>query len=248
MNATPSAPSSNPHFQRVHEILAAWEAAPRSRPAIANIFECHIFCSPLDPDEATREAFARSCEEAGLKPLCLGLDYQDRGVVDVLQSTKYYECADPAEPLRHMLRDAAALEASGFEVTRLKLEAMADNPGVPRRDEDAEALPGDTYFEFHIKVGGREVSAANDALLMDLGRELTEELGVKVPFSCNNMKGKDQRFLNLRTYGLGSQAADRLVDEVVRRAEAKGFQVSKVIREFIVFDTNKELDRGWLEF
>jgi len=71
---------------------------------------------------------------------------------------------------------------------------------------------------------------------------------VKVPFSCNNMREKNQRFLNVRTYRLGYEDSAAVVQRVVDAALRQGFTVSKVIREFIVFDTNKGLDQGWLEF
>ena len=55
-------------------------------------------------------------------------------------------------------------------------------------------------------------------------------------------------FLNARTYGLGYASSAAVVQRVLDAMTGQGFAASKVIREFIVFDTNKELDRGWLEF
>ena len=235
----------NPHFAATRETLARWEADPSLEPKVEHTFECHIFCAPLGPDEADKERFADACEAVGLKGLCLGLDFEGKGVVDVLQSTKYYTCPDVRTPVAMMLEDARRLDAH-FEVVRLKLEAVAADPGVPQTDAEAEAMPGDTYFEYHIKVRG-EPSAENDAILKALGRELSEALGIKIPFSCNNLRGKNQRFLNARTYGLGYARSTEVVQRIVDAVEARGFEVSKVIREFVVFDTNKGLDSGWLE-
>ena len=102
------------------------------------------------------------------------------------------------------------------------------------------------YFEFHVKLRA-EPTPENDERLKALARELTEELGVKVPFSCNNLGTKFQRFLNARTYGLGLEASRELVARIVAAAADRGFETAKVIEELIVFDTNKALDRGWLE-
>lgn len=236
----------NSHFARAEEALRLWEESPTSSPQVSGLFECHIFCSPLDPSDEIKERFVSSCQGADIKALCLGLDYQGKGVINVLQSTKYYECDDAKTPVSLMLRDAQKL-AESFEVIRLKLEAMAWNPGVPVTDEDSRALPEGHYFEFHIKIDA-PVSRENDEILKSLAAELTKELGVKIPFSCNNMGNKNQRFLNVRTYNMGSASSERLVNQVSDSLAKRGFLVGKIIKEFIVFDTNKELDRGWLEF
>ncbi len=240
----------NAHFERAREVLARWTRAPESRPAVSEIFESHIFCAPLNPDAEQKAGFAEACQALGIKALCLGLDYADPGVVDVLQSTRYFTAPSPQSPVEQMLGHAEALQAR-FEVIRLKLEAMATDPGVPQTEEAMAAMNAatgyDHYFEYHVKLGG-EVSPDNDARLKGLAAELTGELGVKVPFSCNNMGSKNQRFLNCRTYGLGAPASRAVADRVAAACQARGYEVSKIIAEFIVFDTNRDLDRGWLEF
>jgi hypothetical protein len=237
---------TNLHFARAREALDSWSRGAAQPPRVAGLFEAHIFCTPLDPSHEEKERFVSACDQVGVKALCLGLDYEGRGVVSVLQSTRYHEGAGVAGPVALMLRDAEAL-ARHFEVVRLKLEAVYTNEGVPQTDEQARQVPDDTYFEYHLKVDA-PVSAENDERLKGLARDLTRQLNVKTPFSCNNMREKNQRFLNARTYGLGygssSAVAERVADAIAR----EGFTVSKVIREFIVFDTNKDLDRGWLEF
>jgi hypothetical protein len=237
---------SNPHLTLAREALQRWENSPSTAPGISGLFECHIFCSPLNPSDEIKARFVSSCEGAEIKALCLGLDYEGQGVINVLQSTKYYEQEDSQTPVALMLRDAEKLSTT-FEVIRLKLEAMAWNPGVPVTDEEARALPEGHYFEFHLKLDA-PVSPENDEILKRLAAELTKELGVKIPFSCNNMGNKNQRFLNVRTYHMGSASSEKLIAQVSESLSQKGFPVAKVIKEFIVFDTNKELDRGWLEF
>lgn len=240
----------NVHLEAARAALAAWQCGEATPAPISHVFESHIFCEPLDPDAATKQRFVEACDRVGVKALCLGLDYRDRGVVRVLQTSKYTEGESPVEPVEAMLRDAEAL-AEAFSVVRLKLEAMASDPGVPRRDDEVQGLVETTgfdhYFEFHLKFGG-PVTCEGDERLKALARSLTDELGIKIPFSCNDMGSKNQRFLNVRTYGVGMEAAQRVVDRVVEAAAAQGFATEKRIEEFIVFDTNKELDRGWLEF
>jgi len=238
--------ASNQHFTRTQEALNAWAQDSSLVPGVTGLFEGHIFCTPLDPSHEEKERFVSVCEKLGIKPLCLGLDYAGKGVISVLQTTKYTDSTDVPDAVDRMLHDAEALSRE-FEVVRLKLEAMASNRGVPQTDSQAEQVPGDTYFEYHVKVEA-PVTPENDERLKQLARELTHALNVKVPFSCNNMRDKTQRFLNPRTYRLGYESSAAIVQRVVDATLQQGFSVSKVIREFIVFDTNKDLDRGWLEF
>jgi hypothetical protein len=239
-------PDTNRHFTQTRNALLAWRDNSRLAPGVSGLFEGHVFCTPLDPSHEEKERFVAVCEQIGIKPLCLGLDYVGKGVVSVLQTTRYHETADVPASVEFMLHEAEALQEH-FEVVRLKLEAMAENRGVPQTDREAEQVPGDTYFEYHIKVDG-PVSPENDERLKVLARDLTDELGVKVPFSCNNMRDKTQRYLNLRTYRIGYASSAAVVQRAVEAIARHGFTPAKVIREFIVYDTNKDLDRGWLEF
>jgi len=238
-------PDVNPHFTATLDTLARWESDPASEPKVEDLFECHIFCVPLDPSDADKERFADACEAVGLRGLCLGLNYDGKGVVDVLQSTKYVTCPDVHTAVALMLADARRLNEH-FEVVRLKLEAMASNPGIPRTDEDAAQMPPGLYFEHHIKLNA-PVTPESDDRLKALGRELTTELGIRVPFSCNNLRGKNQRFLNARTYAMGAERSATVVERIIEAVQARGFSVTKVIEEYVVFDTNKALDGGWLE-
>jgi hypothetical protein len=240
------ATSKNSHFTHATQTLEAWSQTPSLCPAISGTFECHIFCAPLHPDPESKARFVDACQKVGIKALCLGLDYEGQGVINVLQSTKYYELDNAKAAVELLLQDGLAL-SEYFEVIRLKLEAMAWNPGVPVTNEQSKSLPESHYFEYHLKLDA-PVSTENDQLLKQLARQLTQELGVRVPFSCNNMGEKNQRFLNARTYGMGASASAAVVAQITEALTHKGFTVQKVIQEFIVFDTNKELDRGWLEF
>jgi hypothetical protein len=243
---------ANVHYAATRSALEAWTADPAREPPVAGKFECHVFCAPLNPDPDAKQRFVEACQAADLKPLCLGLDFEGQGVVDVLQTTRYYDCPRVSDAVRLLLRDGEALgQALGPDaVIRLKLEAMANAEGVPQTAAEMQALSAssgwDHYFEFHIKFANPP-TPEGDARLMELARELTEELEAVVPFSCNNLADKRQRFLNARTYGLGLVESRVVVERIVAAATERGFKTHKVIEELIVFDTNKGLDRGWLE-
>lgn len=241
----------NAHCEAARAALARWAAQPEAEPPVAGRFEGHLFCLPLDPSEAVKARFVAACEQIGARALCVGLDFEEQGLVRVLLTSKYYEHDDVRGPVAGLLADAEVLDGS-LEVARIKLEALAAQPGIPRSSAAARAMQQrtgfDHYFEFHVRLAG-EATPERDAELRALAADLTGELGVKVPFSCNDMGAKTQRFLNARTYGLGLDESQRqVIDRITAAVTARGYTIQKVIGEYGVFDTNKDLDRGWLEF
>ena len=74
-----------------------------------------------------------------------------RGVSPSQPMTASYHRGTLEEVLPEVEALHARLWEGGFPVVRVKLEAVAANPGVPVTDEEAAALP-DGYFEFHAKL------------------------------------------------------------------------------------------------
>ena len=207
---------------------------------------------PLDPDAATAAAFTAACRGDGeaphMKGLLLELDYEGRGFVGVLQSSRYVRgTLDEARQAAET--DARMLRANGFEVVRRKVEAVSTNDGVPRTAEDAKRSPEDRYFEFHVLIDGKGGPISNDDVqsLRTIARGMSARLGVPVPLSYNALKPA-QRFLNLRARGVGLETAMVGVRELLEHVEATGvLHVVKVIAEYICSDDNRALDNGWLE-
>lgn len=236
----------NPHIHEASEQVFAWSQNPKMMPAISDTFECHIFVAPLNPNEELQIKFAQICKENGMRALNIGLNFEKTGLATVLQSTKYYKVPNPMIAVEKMIEDAKKL-AEHFDVVRLKLESLATNEGVPQTDEEAKNIPGDTYFEYHIKIKDAPASEESDNTLKNLSYQLMEDLQIRVPFSCNNLKDF-QRFLNARTYDMGFQNSFEKVKKIKASIESKGYEIERIISEFIVYDTNKKLDTGWLEY
>ena len=208
--------------------------------------------TPLDPEPAVAQAFSAACRGEGeaprMKGLLLNLDYEGRGFVGVLQSSRYVR--GTLDEARHAAdEDARILADRGFEVVRRKVEAVATNEGVPQTAEDATRSPADRYFEFHLLVDGKRGPISNEdvASLRGIARDMSARLGVPVPLSYNALKPA-QRFLNLRARAVG--LADAMVhvhalEEQINETGALG--VVKVIAEYICADDNRALDEGWLE-
>lgn len=217
---------------------------------VEGTFELHVFVAPLDPPPEVIEAFTAACRSASVptKALHLRLDYVHRGFVGVLQSSRYVT-GDVEHAIRSIHEDAEMLRAAGLEVIREKVEALAANEGVPKCATDAERSPRDRYFEFHLLIDGDDHALSEDDMvsLRGLSREFSERLRAPVPLSYNTMK-PSQRFLNMRARGVGLDAATAPVRELERAiAERGGLKVTKLISEYICFDTNRDVDNGWTE-
>jgi hypothetical protein len=238
--------NTNPHIQAAQETIASWKKNPELMPTISDIFESHLFVGPINPSPEQQQEFIRICKSLGLRALNLALNFEESGLNTVLQSSKYYKVSSPLLALEQMVQDAEKLNEH-FEVVRIKLESLADNDGVPQTDAEACNIPGDTYFEYHLKLKDKDITAEDDEKLKSLSKKLCEELNIRVPFSCNNLPDH-QRFLNARTYKLGFKNSYSLVEKVINAIKENGFTLDRIVSEFITYDTNKALDRGWLEF
>ena len=213
-------------------------------------FELHVFVEPLNPPPEAVDAFRAACAAAPepMKALLLNLDYVGKGFVGVLQSSRYVD-GDIAGARAAVRRDADVLRAAGLTVIREKVEALSVNDGVPRDESDARRSPADRYFEFHVLVDGRTGPISEDDMrsLRGLSQQFTAKLSCPVPLSYNAMK-PSQRFLNLRSRGVGLDQAMQPVDELRHAIEQGGtLDVKKVIAEYICFDSNRAVDNGWLE-
>ncbi|HEU4406075.1 MAG TPA: hypothetical protein VFS43_12475 [Polyangiaceae bacterium] len=235
-----------------HNVAAMPEANAAAAPeeTVTGTFELHVFVAPLDPPDGAVERFGAACRSAPapMKALLLRLDYVDRGFVGVLQSSRYVT-GDVASARAAARADAEALRAAGLEVVREKVEAVAQNPGVPQTGAEGRRSPADRYFEFHLLIDGRR-GPLSEGDMRELGRlsaEFSRRLGTPVPLSYNALKPA-QRFLNLRARGVGLDEAQRAVAELRAAVEAGAeLDVKKVIAEYICFDSNRAVDDGWLE-
>ena len=100
---------------------------------------------------------------------------------------------------------ATRLRAAGFDVTRVKLEAVVTNEGVPDTEEEVQRFPAGNYFEFHVKTTLPAVGADLEAL-----RARCERHGAHLSRNARKVRedGASERFVTLRVKGLGRLNAD----------------------------------------
>lgn len=200
-------------------------------------FEAHITVSARSEEDLRR--FRAFCDAAAVKCIFIELG---RGAEPFQPMTASYHHGTLRQAREEVQAMARALAADGFDVTRLKLEALGKNRDIPEDDATAKAQPAN-YFEFHVKAllprGGTDVEAL---------RARCERHGAHL--SRNTWKvredGASERFVTLRVYGLGRANADARFTALLEDLAGTGLTLTQRLREWTVYDSNHGLDRGWL--
>jgi hypothetical protein len=150
----------------------------------------------------------------------------DTGVHPSQPMLSWRQVASIATALKRAAELALALQRQGMKLLRLKIE------GKPEANSDA------LYFEAHFKV---ELDDGKESELQPLAREL----GVHLSRSAfARSAGKQQRFLTARQCTLAGALAS--FERVESTLISRGWRVLSVDREAVLYDSNLELDEGWL--
>jgi hypothetical protein len=201
-------------------------------------FEAHVTVQA--DDHAGRARFRALCAELGVKCVLIELP---QGQTRSQPMTSSYHRGELPAVAKEVAGIARRLREQGFTVSRLKLEALVSNPGVPATDEEARAWPAGNYFEFHVKVAlppGADLEAL---------RELCRQCGAHL--SRNALKqdgdGPAHRFVTQRVYGVGRERANAAFEGLLGRLSAAGYALSNKLREYTLYDSNVAVDAGWIE-
>jgi hypothetical protein len=137
---------------------------------------------------------------------------------------------------------AAEAARDDFTRVRLKIEAAPTNEEVPADDAEAAAHDARNYFEHHVKLL-RPSDAPRQLLL-----EACEIYGAHLSRNAFRQPapGKEERFVTLRSYGVGRACSDRRLRQLLAALAELGEHVIEHESEYCVFDSNLELDAGWL--
>ncbi len=134
------------------------------------------------------------------------------------------------------------LTSAGFAVSRIKVEAAPWNDGVPRTSAETASQSDDQYFEHHIKL--LLLAHANVSALVALAQ------GHAAHLSRNSRRIRDdglhERFITQRCQGVGRVESRARLDALLDQIHSAGHQILEVEEEYVVYDTNLELDAGWI--
>ena len=178
--------------------------------------------------------------ERGLKCLHIVLD---RGLQASQPMLSRRQRGTLAAELTSVNQIRQQLEAAGFHVSRIKIEAAPENIGVPRSDAEAAQQPKERYFEHHVKLLLKE-----GVSLSALGA-LAE--GHSAHLSRNALHeragGRQERFVTQRSWRVGRATAQVRLAALVAALEAQQYEIAAIEEEYVVYDSNLTVDAGWIK-
>lgn len=198
-------------------------------------FEIHLTVDAAQA-AAGADVLSRFAESEGMQVLHIELP---RGAVMAQPMLSWRRDGDLAGCLDQIDDVERVLAGHGIRVVRKKVEAAPSNAGVPQA---GDACPPGTYFESHLKL-----LLGNDD---DVGvvTELAIAHGAHVSRNARRTRddGCQERFVTLR----GTEGG---LPEMKMRSQALCAALAPAVRsvldteiEFVVHDSNRGLDAGWL--
>ncbi|MUH01139.1 hypothetical protein F7734_56295 [Scytonema sp. UIC 10036] len=201
-------------------------------------FEAHITIRA--ESLATLQRFQQICQQLNVKCVLIELP---NGVTRSQPMTASYHRGTLAQVWTEVHNLAQRICLAGFHVTRIKIEAMLYNQDIPVTDSEVLRHPVTNYFEFHIKA---LLSKETD---LEALRHHCAEFGAHLSVNAFKLNPNGQhhhRFITLRVYGLGRRSAQARFQELLASLRARHISVVQPQQEYTVYDSNLELDAGWL--
>lgn len=186
-------------------------------------YEIHITVKDADV-----EKFKDACEEIGVKPILL--DLQKEGLFDLMTSS-IIKTAFLEEAYNIATSIYAQLLVRNFIVIRSKIETVPWNPEISKCPNG--------YYETHLAI------KCPDSMLPAL-----KEIAIlaKSHISKNIFKKIDDvpvYMVTYRTYSQNIKLHENYVN-IIKKALGE-FEITKVISEFCVFDSNLDHDNEWIK-
>lgn len=198
------------------------------------IFESHVTVKPCELGP-----FNAACGELGVKCIAIELPKGDQPVQPM---TAAHHRGALAGVIAEVHALAQQLVRRGYTVTRTKIEAVGRHRDVPMTDDAARGAPKVNYFEHHLKVvlppgyDAGPLAAKCRALDAHLSRNARKQ----------SADGSQERFITLRSYGVGQPSADARFERVVELVHELGLPIKNRVREYTVYDSAIEVDRNWM--
>jgi hypothetical protein len=204
---------------------------------LAGEFETHMTIA-IEGSERI-EALQAWSRNHGLKFLYIVLD---RGVTasQPMLTRRGQGCL--AGELSRAFALSKSLNTAGFSVARIKIEAAPWNQGIPQSNIEAQGHPADRYFEHHVKL-----LLAPSVNLVPLA-ELAERHSAHLSRNVLRMRSDNchEQFVTQRCLGVGRAEARQRLQLLVSAIALLGHQAIDIEEEFVVYDSNLELDAGWI--
>jgi len=197
-------------------------------------FESHITVA-CDKDQFP--FFREQCDIHNGKALIVELNEGDNPTQPMLCKRHPKNVLNTLEDISYIV-DALS---SNFKVVRVKVEASIHNECIPNSIIEAAELPSDCYFEHHLKVNLPD--GFNEEELRKKSKKFNGHLSRN---PLNRRSKKQKRFITQRFYSCTSEYSHKKLIELKAYLVQSNYDVIQVIREFNIYDSNVNLDSGWI--
>lgn len=194
------------------------------------LYEVHATVEVPSQSQGGIASFREGCAACSVKAV---VGYSESSDLPTRATTSSYVRGTLRQAHYAAFRLAMRLMEMGFTVERIKVEAELSNVGVPVTDCDAAALSPHSYFECQCKLWLARTSDfdALIALLQPHGARLSRHSLWHAPGSLLD------RYVSLRLYDLGRDAALVRMDDLVSDLEGAGYFVVRNTRKYVVYDS-----------
>lgn len=200
-------------------------------------YECHITVTIPPNKQEALERFINVCHSLKAKPIVIVLNQGQTPTQPMLGK----QLIGSPEWVHQEILDLEYTLAQQFEVTRVKVEVSPDTTNLPHNQDKATQLPESCYFEHHVKM-----LLPNTFDQTVLRKELEQYQG----YLSRNAIAKhnddyEYRFVTQRFRTSEAKAKQGLQD-LLSYLEQQNITVTSTIREFNIFDSQADLDKGWM--
>lgn len=183
--------------------------------------------------------FQKLCQHLQVKCLLIELPM---GVNTFQPMTSLYHRGSFESVFNEVTSMAQRIMNNGFQVIRVKIEALISNLNIPISDEEAKKFPNN-YFEFHVLV---ELPTQNEVERLKIICEKHQAHLSQNAFK-KSLNGVKQYFVTMRFYETGKSIAKSRFSMLLNELKKEQFSLSNQLQEYIVYDSNISLDAGWVE-
>ena len=201
-----------------------------------NHYETHITVAPARDD--VLERLSDWVTRNGLKWTHIVLDRGDSPSQPMVTFRGHGSIDTQRKRAAEIVR---GLEQLGGRVVRIKTEGDVHNSEVPASNSDV-LIDEKRYFEHHVKL--RVDSSADLPALSDL----VSAQGARLSRNARRTlcDGAQERFVTQRFNDRGRDDVLRELADLLQLLRDGGYDVIEVESEYVVYDSNLDLDAGWL--
>lgn len=194
----------------------------------------------LDNTEEEKVRFEMACKAQNGK--CIWIELEDGQVKNQPMYGRRLPSSAPHQQAAEIYKLVEALSLE-FSLMRIKVEASPHNEGIPQTNEAASTEPEDCYFEHHLAL--HLLPSVNVIELKKLAVSYDGYLS-RNAFKSVTAAGEHIRFITQRFHNIGQPEADAKLDRLVGYLREVSIPIVDIEREYNIFDSNLDIDRGWI--